>query len=154
MDLDTTAGEPERRASPTAIRNQDESTDRKHLGGRDSVAAAINDEGAVVGTAQTSTSADHGFVERHGRMIDLNSLIRADSGIVITNARESMIAARSPPRATRRVPRAFTSRCSWNRRGPAGRTGSRRGFSGAESAADSVDPTRSRHALYLAAFSC
>jgi probable HAF family extracellular repeat protein len=63
-------------------------TDLGTLGGRDSVANAINDEGAVVGAAQTSALAQHGFIDRHGRMIDLNSLIPAESGIVITDAQD------------------------------------------------------------------
>ena len=63
-------------------------TDLGTLGGRDSVAVAINDNGAVVGASDTSTSAIHGFIDRHGRMIDLNSLIRAGSGIVITSAED------------------------------------------------------------------
>jgi probable HAF family extracellular repeat protein len=58
------------------------------LGGRNSVANAINDEGAVVGAAQTSTAAQHGFIDRRGRMIDLNSMIPAKSGIVITDAED------------------------------------------------------------------
>ncbi len=58
------------------------------LGGRDSTAEAINNEGAVVGVAETSTSAQHGFIDRHGRIIDLNSLIPANSRIVITNAQD------------------------------------------------------------------
>jgi probable HAF family extracellular repeat protein len=58
------------------------------LGGSFSVAAAINDQGAVVGASSTSTSALHGFIDRHGQMGDLNNLIPADSGFVITNARD------------------------------------------------------------------
>ncbi len=61
-------------------------TDLGTLGGRDSVAAAINDKGAVVGASLTSTSASHGFIDLRGRMVDLNSLIPADSGLVITAA--------------------------------------------------------------------
>jgi probable HAF family extracellular repeat protein len=63
-------------------------TDLGTLGGRDSNAWAINNEGDVVGTAQTSASVSHGYIDRHGRMIDLNSLIPADSGIVITSAQD------------------------------------------------------------------
>jgi probable HAF family extracellular repeat protein len=58
------------------------------LGGLDSAANAINDEGVVVGSAQTSTSAQHGFVDQRGRMIDLNNLVPASSGIVITDAQD------------------------------------------------------------------
>ncbi len=63
-------------------------TDLGTLGGRDSVAAAINDEGSVVGAALTSSSVLHGFVDLRGRMVDLNSLIPAESGFVITNAED------------------------------------------------------------------
>jgi probable HAF family extracellular repeat protein len=63
-------------------------TDLGTLGGRDSVAEAINNEGDVVGSAQTGATVSHGYIDRHGRMIDLNSLIPADSGIVITNAED------------------------------------------------------------------
>jgi probable HAF family extracellular repeat protein len=63
-------------------------TDLGTLGGRDSVAAAINDKGAVVGGSLTSISANHGFIDQHGRMVDLNSLIPASSGFVITNAQD------------------------------------------------------------------
>jgi probable HAF family extracellular repeat protein len=50
------------------------------------VATAINDKGAVVGAATTTTGAVHGFIDQHGRMVDLNSLIPANSGFVITVA--------------------------------------------------------------------
>jgi probable HAF family extracellular repeat protein len=58
------------------------------LGGASSVAAAINDRGMVVGASQTATAALHGFIVMHGKMIDLNSLIPASSGIVIINAQD------------------------------------------------------------------
>ena len=61
-------------------------TDLGTLGGSYSVAAAINDEGAVVGASLTSASALHGFIDHRGRMVDLNSMIPAKSGVVITNA--------------------------------------------------------------------
>ena len=41
------------------------------LGGQSSVAAALNDRGAVVGRAQTADGTWHGFVWRHGTMKDL-----------------------------------------------------------------------------------
>ncbi len=63
-------------------------TDLGTLGGRDSEAAAINDQGVVVGASLNSSSLGHGFVDLHGRMIDLNSLIPAESGLVITNAED------------------------------------------------------------------
>jgi probable HAF family extracellular repeat protein len=61
-------------------------TDLGTLGGLDSVAKAINDQGAVVGNSLTSTRALHGFVDLRGRMADLNGMIPASSGIVITSA--------------------------------------------------------------------
>ena len=63
-------------------------TDLGTLGGRNSEAEAINDKGAVVGDSLTSTSALHGFIDVRGRMVDLNSLIPADSGLVIVNAED------------------------------------------------------------------
>ncbi len=56
-------------------------TDLGTLGGRNSVAVAINDKGAVVGASLTSTSASHGFVDLHGRMVDLNCLIPRGIGL-------------------------------------------------------------------------
>jgi probable HAF family extracellular repeat protein len=61
-------------------------TDLGTLGGPLSLATAINDKGAVVGDSLTTTSATHGFIDRGGRMVDLNSLIPAGSGFVITDA--------------------------------------------------------------------
>jgi probable HAF family extracellular repeat protein len=58
------------------------------LGGRISNAGAINNEGDVVGYAGTAASVSHGYIDRNGQMIDLNSLIPANSGIVITNAQD------------------------------------------------------------------
>jgi probable HAF family extracellular repeat protein len=63
-------------------------TDLGTLGGPESTAESINDEGTVVGTSRTSTSEWHGFIDRHGRMIDLNSLIPGSSGIVIADAKD------------------------------------------------------------------
>jgi probable HAF family extracellular repeat protein len=61
-------------------------TDLGTLGGRDSLGSAINDQGVVVGSSLTSASVNHGFIEQHGRMVDLNSLIPSGSGLVITAA--------------------------------------------------------------------
>jgi probable HAF family extracellular repeat protein len=66
------------------VYSQGRLTDLGTLGGVDSAAAAINDEGTVVGGSLTSTSVLHGFIDQHGRMVDLNSVIPADSGYVIT----------------------------------------------------------------------
>jgi probable HAF family extracellular repeat protein len=75
-------------ATHAFIYSQGKMTDLGTLGGADSVAAAINDQGAVVGASLTSTKALHGFIDQHGRMVDLNSLIRAGSGHVSTNAQD------------------------------------------------------------------
>jgi len=57
------------------------------LGG-DSAAWGINDSGTVVGYSYVSGSGDHGFLKESGQpMIDLNSLIPADSGWTIHDAR-------------------------------------------------------------------
>jgi probable HAF family extracellular repeat protein len=63
-------------------------TDLGTLGGGKSFASAINDKGAVVGFSFTSASAPHGFIDLRGRMVDLNSVIPADSGLVITDAED------------------------------------------------------------------
>jgi probable HAF family extracellular repeat protein len=73
-------------ANHAFLYRQGRMTDLGTLGGRDSVAAAINDKGAVVGYSLTSTSAIHGFIDLRGRMVDLNNLIPAESGVVITDA--------------------------------------------------------------------
>ncbi len=46
-------------------------TDLGTFGGPQAAAAAINHLGQVVGWAQTSTDADHGFLWSNGKMIDL-----------------------------------------------------------------------------------
>jgi probable HAF family extracellular repeat protein len=57
------------------------------LGG-DSRAWSINDSGTVVGSSYVSGSGDHGFLKESGQpMIDLNTLIPADSGWTIHDAR-------------------------------------------------------------------
>ncbi len=73
-------------ASHAFLYSRGRMTDLGTLGGRDSVASAINDKGAVVGYSLTSTSAAHGFIDLHGRMVDLNSMVPAGSGFVITGA--------------------------------------------------------------------
>jgi probable HAF family extracellular repeat protein len=75
-------------ATHAFVYRQGRMTDLGTLGGRDSIAAAINDKGAVVGASLTSTGALHGFIDLRGRMVDLNSLIPAESGFVITNAED------------------------------------------------------------------
>ncbi len=50
------------------------------LGGTDSVANSINDNGSVVGTSETANdAATHAFVYSHGRMTDLGTLGGRDS---------------------------------------------------------------------------
>ena len=54
------------------------------LGGPDGFAHSINDKGVIVGSADvTSTSGLHAFIDQHGHMTDLNSLIPANSGFVL-----------------------------------------------------------------------
>ena len=40
----------------------------------------------MVGYSLTSSSATHGFIDLRGRMVDLTSVILAETGLVITNA--------------------------------------------------------------------
>ncbi len=75
-------------ATHAFLYSHDTMTDLGTLGGQDSTAAAINDKGVAVGTSLTYNSANHGFVDVRGRMLDLNSLIPAESGVVITNAED------------------------------------------------------------------
>jgi probable HAF family extracellular repeat protein len=60
------------------------------LGGTDSMANDINDSGDIVGSSQTSSSTwpYHAFLysEKTGQMQDLNDLIPADTGWVLTSA--------------------------------------------------------------------
>ncbi len=61
-------------------------TDLGTLGyGDTSVAKAINGSGVMVGTASTS-SGYHAFIYSGGTMTDLNNLIPAGSGWVLTGA--------------------------------------------------------------------
>ena len=70
-------------ASATTPKMQDLGT----LGG-DSRAWGINDSGQVVGNSYVWGSGDHGFLKESGQpMIDLNTLIPADSGWTIHDAR-------------------------------------------------------------------
>jgi probable HAF family extracellular repeat protein len=48
-------------------------TDLGTLGGPQAAAAAINASGEIVGFAQTATDADHGFLDRGGKMTDLGN---------------------------------------------------------------------------------
>jgi probable HAF family extracellular repeat protein len=48
-------------------------TDLGTLGGPRAAASAINSSGEIVGFAQTSTDADHGFLDRGGKMTDLGN---------------------------------------------------------------------------------
>ena len=73
-------------ATHAFLYRQGRMTDLGTLGGLNSIATAINDEGAVVGASLTSTGALHGFIDVRGRMVDLNSLIPAESGYVITRS--------------------------------------------------------------------
>jgi probable HAF family extracellular repeat protein len=46
-------------------------TDIGTLGGPQAAAYAINNTGQIVGSAQTSTDADHGFVYQNGKFTDI-----------------------------------------------------------------------------------
>ncbi len=57
------------------------------LGGSSSSAQHINNEGQIVGSSLTSgDAASHAFLYQGGTMIDLNTLIPADSGWVLQGA--------------------------------------------------------------------
>jgi probable HAF family extracellular repeat protein len=58
------------------------------LGGAGSVAAAINDHGVVVGSAETSNNVSHAFLDSDEIMTDLNTLVPSNSGFVIVNAQD------------------------------------------------------------------
>jgi probable HAF family extracellular repeat protein len=52
------------------------------LGGKHSEAVAVNNHGLVVGTSETTSGADHGFLWRAGKMIDLGTLGGRTSEVV------------------------------------------------------------------------
>jgi len=56
------------------------------LGGSNNVAYGINNSGVIVGSSRTSGNQERGFVWRNGILTDLNTLIPANSGIVIRSA--------------------------------------------------------------------
>jgi probable HAF family extracellular repeat protein len=56
------------------------------LGGLSSVAHSINSRGDVVGEAQTPAGDHHAFLWQDGAMIDLNSLLAPNSGLVLESA--------------------------------------------------------------------
>jgi len=57
------------------------------LGGAQSRAYGLNNRGDVVGEAQAANGVFHGFIWTNGQMLDLNNLIPADPGLLITSAR-------------------------------------------------------------------
>jgi probable HAF family extracellular repeat protein len=61
-------------------------TDLDTLGGRDSQADAINNNGLIVGWSQTIDGEQHAFLWSSGRMLDLNSFAGAESGTVLQEA--------------------------------------------------------------------
>jgi probable HAF family extracellular repeat protein len=61
-------------------------TDLGTLGGAFSAALAINDSGEIVGTSLTSGGDYHAFVDTGTTMVDLNSLLAADSGWTLISA--------------------------------------------------------------------
>lgn len=56
------------------------------LGGATSIALAVNDADQIVGDANIASGAQHAFVWQEGKMTDLNALIPAGSGWVLTEA--------------------------------------------------------------------
>jgi probable HAF family extracellular repeat protein len=57
------------------------------FGGQESIAQGINNNGQVVGIADTTSGDSHAFLYRNGMMTDLNSLIDPTSGWALTDAR-------------------------------------------------------------------
>lgn len=62
-------------------------TDLGTLGGAYSMAYGINTAGQVVGSAATADGTWHAFLSQGGAMTDLNSLLPADSGWILREAR-------------------------------------------------------------------
>ncbi|MCB9882063.1 MAG: hypothetical protein H6834_09750 [Planctomycetes bacterium] len=58
------------------------------LGGPEGIARALNDRGDVVGYAIDALSRPRGFLYRNGTMVDLNTLIPANTGIVVLDAHD------------------------------------------------------------------
>src|SRR5262249_54119931 len=58
------------------------------LGGSQSQAMGINDQGKIVGDAYTAAVEDHAFVWSSGTMTDLNTLIPVNSGWTLIAARD------------------------------------------------------------------
>jgi probable HAF family extracellular repeat protein len=61
-------------------------TDLGTFGGADSQALGMNDAGQVVGDADTSKGTEDAFLYTDGQMLDLNNLIAASSGWMLTDA--------------------------------------------------------------------
>ncbi len=68
------------------IDNNGNLADLGTLGGNSSSAYGINDLGQIVGQSATNAGSEHAFLYRDGDLIDLNSLIPADSGWTLQNA--------------------------------------------------------------------
>ncbi len=56
------------------------------LGGADSEALDINNYGDIVGSAETSTGVKHAVLWKNGAIVDLNTLIRPNSGWILQTA--------------------------------------------------------------------
>jgi probable HAF family extracellular repeat protein len=63
-------------------------TDLGTLGGDGSYASAINNDGQVVGSAQTAAGISHAFITRpdYSSLVDLNSLVDLPDGVVLIEA--------------------------------------------------------------------
>jgi probable HAF family extracellular repeat protein len=61
-------------------------TNLGNLGGASAVANALNNSNQVVGWSQIASGAQHAFLYNSGSMEDLNALIPASSGLVLTSA--------------------------------------------------------------------
>ncbi len=85
----STTASGERHAFRTAANSaiNADTDDLGTLGGNFSVAYSINNSGLVVGDSELADGSDRAFLYDGTKLFDLNTLIPADSGIVLANAR-------------------------------------------------------------------